>query len=107
MDMKHVRIEFFKSPGPGGQHKNKRFAAVRAVHVPTGLSAVGQELRSQAQNKDLALARLKEKVRKAFARPKARLATKASRASKERRLEWKKRHGSKKGLRRSPVSVDE
>ena len=107
MELKNVRIEFFKSPGPGGQHKNKRFAAVRAVHVPTGLSAVGQELRSQAQNKDLALARLAEKVRKAFARPKPRFATKASRGSKERRLEWKKKHGLKKGLRHSSILVDE
>ena len=105
MEPNIVRIEFFKSPGPGGQHKNKRFAAVRAIHGPTGLTAVGQELRSQAQNKELALTRLAAKVKKAYFRPKPRVATKTTRGAKERRLELKKKHSAKKQLR-SLSSID-
>jgi ribosome-associated protein len=105
MELKNVRVEFFKSPGPGGQHKNKRFAAVRAIHGPTGLTAVGQELRSQAQNKVLALTRLAAKVKKAYFRPKPRVATKTTRGAKERRLDQKKKHSAKKQTRR-PTAFD-
>jgi ribosome-associated protein len=64
------------------------------------LTAVGQELRSQAQNKDLALARLASKVKKAYFRPRPRVATKATRGAKERRIEAKKKHSAKKQFRR-------
>jgi peptide chain release factor len=53
-----VRFATAKSGGPGGQHVNKTEAAVRAVHIPTGKSAVARGERSQLMNKRLALARL-------------------------------------------------
>ena len=53
-----VRFEAFRAGGPGGQHQNKTESAVRAVHVPSGLSIVAQEERSQHRNKALALDRL-------------------------------------------------
>jgi protein subunit release factor A len=106
MNPKDVRIEFFKSSGPGGQHKNKRFMAVRAIHLSTGLVAIGQELRSQSQNKELALSRLAAKLRERFKVKKARIATKISRAKKEKILEWKRKQSSKKQARREKF-VDE
>jgi peptide chain release factor len=53
-----VRYETARSHGPGGQYVNKTESAVRAVHIPTGKSAVAREERSQLLNKKLALAKL-------------------------------------------------
>lgn len=55
---KDVRIETMKSSGPGGQNVNKVETAVRAFHLPTGLTVTATEERSQFMNKKLALARL-------------------------------------------------
>ena len=104
--MKDVRLEYFKAPGPGGQHKNKTLTAVRAIHRPSGLTAVGQEFRSQSRNREIALQRLEAKLLRLMAPRKKRVATKVSRASQERRLEWKKRHGRTKELRRERVGEE-
>ena len=53
-----VRVETLRASGPGGQHVNRTESAVRVTHVPTGLSAIAQEERSQHLNRRLALARL-------------------------------------------------
>ena len=49
-----VVVETFKSAGPGGQRKNKKETAVRLTHVPSGITAVASERRSQAMNRDIA-----------------------------------------------------
>ncbi len=61
-----LKIEFSRSSGPGGQNVNKRETAVRIVHLPTNLSASADGERSQAQNKEKALAILKGKIFKAL-----------------------------------------
>ncbi len=61
-----LRIEFSRSSGPGGQNVNKRETAVRIVHTPTNLSASSDGERSQAANKEIALAILKGKIYKAL-----------------------------------------
>lgn len=59
-----IRLEYSKSSGPGGQNVNKRETAVRVVHIPTNLAVHVESERSQAQNKERALAMLEAKLYK-------------------------------------------
>ncbi len=54
-----VRMEVFRASGAGGQHINKTSSAVRLIHEPTGLVSASQEERSQLQNRERAMSRLK------------------------------------------------
>lgn len=66
------------------------------------LTAVAQDARGQARNRELALRRLAEKIASALATPPRRRPTRPSRASRERRLEEKRRAGERKRGRRRP-----
>lgn len=57
-----IVYQTMRSSGPGGQHVNKTESAVRATHVPSGISVTVRESRSQIQNRKLALERLTEKI---------------------------------------------
>jgi protein subunit release factor A len=107
MNLKDLRIEFYKSGGPGGQHKNKRFMAVRVTHLPTGLVAVGQESRSQTMNKTLAFERLAGKLKEKARVKKKRIPTREPKSVKSHVLDRKKRHGLIKKLRHKKISHDE
>ena len=116
-----IELRTSRSSGPGGQHAQKsetRVEAVFDVEASSALSdaqkrrvvakagpilrAIAQDERSQLRNKDLATERLVESLREALRVPRRRVPTKPSAASRERRLEQKKRRSQVKRLRREP-----
>ena len=57
-----LKVEVFRSSGPGGQHMQKTSSAVRMIHLPTGIVATSQSERSQHQNKEIALRILRSRL---------------------------------------------
>ena len=114
-----IELRTSRSSGPGGQHAQKSETRVEAlfdVEASSSLSdaqkrrvvakagpvlrAIAQDERSQLRNKELATERVIESLREALRVPRRRVATKPSAASRERRLEQKKRRSQVKRLRR-------
>lgn len=119
-----ILMDFVRASGPGGQHVNKvstavhlRFDAMNSPSLPDRVKyrlrhIAGQRLdnqgilhihvsdhRSQYRNREEAKLRLFDLIRKASVQPKKRIRTKPSAASKQRKLDLKKRKGSIKSLR--------
>ena len=121
LPLTEVELRFSRSSGPGGQHANTAETRVEAIldvesssaltdaqkrrvlakAGPT-LRAIAQDERSQWRNRELAVERLVEQLRKALKVERKRVATKPTKASRERRLESKKRRSTTKKLRRRP-----
>ncbi len=122
-----LEIDFVRSSGPGGQNVNKtstkaqlrwnvgRSAAFTEEQKAAIRAAAGNRLtendeilvaaeaeRSQSQNRDAAVARLRDLVAGALSPKKERVATEPSRADRQRRLEEKKHQSFKKQNRRPP-----
>ncbi len=131
IEEKEIREEFIRASGPGGQNVNKVATAVqlrfdvgnspslsdgirdrlirlagRRITSDGILIIEAKRFRTQAANRKDALDRLIDLVRRAARPPRTRRKTRPTRASKERRLESKRRRSQAKSLRRS-VAVDE
>ncbi len=99
-------IEVYVASGPGGQHRNKTESGVRMRHPATGVLVTATERRSQAQNREVALERMRVRLKALTYVPKRRVATKPSRAAKARRVNEKKARGATKALRRDRPDRD-
>jgi len=121
LPLTEIELRFSRSSGPGGQHANTAETRVEAVldveassalteaqkrrvvaKAGSTLRAVAQDERSQLRNRELAVERLVEQLREALKVQRRRVATKPTKASRERRLESKKRRSTTKRLRRRP-----
>ena len=120
-----VEIRTSRSSGPGGQHANVTASRVEAVfdvessaalsdaqrsrlleRLGPRVTAVAQDARGQARNRELALERLAAKLASGLREPKQRRATRPSRAAKDRRLDQKRRTSERKQARRRPEPDD-
>jgi ribosome-associated protein len=119
--LSEVQIRTSRSSGPGGQHANvtaSRVEAVFEIAESAALSdeqkrrlaarhgarvtAIAQDARGQARNRELALERLRDKLAAGLAVPHKRRSTKPTKAARERRLETKRRIGRRKRERQPP-----
>ena len=99
---KEVLIETYRSSGPGGQRKNKTETAIRLKHLPSGMTVVATEHRSQAQNKKLAFERLRERLLRLNRPRRRRIPTPVPLRAVEKTKEEKRIRSAKKRLRQKP-----
>ena len=100
--LKECRIDTFRSSGKGGQHANKTDSAIRLTHLSTGIVVVCQDERSQFRNKEIAVTRLRKKLKDLYKKRKKRISTRPTTASNERRILSKRMRSEKKELRKKP-----
>jgi len=124
--LSEIKVRASRSSGPGGQHANVTASRVEAVfdvepssalteaqkrrvieRLGPRVTAVAQDARSQARNRELALERLRRRLRAALAVPRPRRPTAPTAGSRERRLAEKRRASARKRARRPPGAEDD
>jgi ribosome-associated protein len=119
--LSEIELRTSRSSGPGGQHANVTASRVEAVfdvrssdalpdeakgllmaRYGERVTAIAQDARGQARNRELALERLREKLAAGLVVPRQRRATKPGRAATEQRLSAKRRRSERKRARRPP-----
>jgi ribosome-associated protein len=123
--LREVDVRASRSSGPGGQHANVTASRIEAVFdvASSGaltdeqkrriasrcgprVTAVAQDTRSQARNREIALERLRSRLSSALAPARTRRPTRPTGESRRRRLEAKRRRGAVKRTRRRPGGED-
>jgi ribosome-associated protein len=124
--LREITVRASRSSGPGGQHANVTASRIEATfdvassrslsdehkrrlisRLGPRVTAVAQDGRSQAGNRELALERLRRRLTAGLAGQRPRQATKPTTAARQRRLESKRRQSERKRARRAPAQHDE
>jgi ribosome-associated protein len=124
--LSEIELRSSRSSGPGGQHANVTASRIEAVfdvaasealtelhkqrllrRIGPRVTAVAQDSRSQARNRELALERLRDRLAKGLAMPRRRRPTSPTRSAQARRLELKKQAAERKRRRRRPSPEEE
>jgi ribosome-associated protein len=125
LPLREVVVRTSRSSGPGGQHANVTASRVEAIfdveassaltdeqkrrvisRLGPRVTAVAQDARGQARNRELALERLRRRLTEALTPPRRRHATRPTASSVRHRLEAKRRQATRKRDRRRPGSED-
>jgi ribosome-associated protein len=125
LPLAEVTVRASRSSGPGGQHANVTASRIEAVFVVADsetlqpwqkervaarlgprVTAVAQDARSQAQNRELALGRLRDRLAAALVVPRHRTPTRPTRASRRRKAQAKQQQSARKRDRRRPGHDD-
>ncbi|MBV8945073.1 MAG: aminoacyl-tRNA hydrolase [Solirubrobacterales bacterium] len=125
LPLREITVRTSRSSGPGGQHANVTASRVEAIfdveasetltdeqkrrvisRLGARVTAVAQDARSQARNRELALERLRGRLTDALAVQRRRNATRPTAASVERRLDVKRRQATRKRERQPPQTDD-
>jgi protein subunit release factor A len=99
---REVEFTAYQASGPGGQHRNRTFSAIRAKHLPTGIVVTASDSRSQLRNRKIALERLRERLIEHFREDPPRVPTRKKRSVREREKRERQRQADKKKLRKKP-----
>jgi len=123
--LREITVRTSRSSGPGGQHANVTASRVEAIfdveasqsltdeqkrrviaRLGPRVTAVAQDARGQARNRELALERLRRRLTDALTPRRHRTATHPTNASVKRRLDVKRRQAARKRERRRPSAED-
>ena len=103
---KEVEVTVYQASGPGGQHRNRSYSAVRLKHLPTGIVVTAADSRSQLRNRKIALERLARRLAEHFHEDPPRKTTKKRTSVRRKERQEREKESQKKKLRRPVDPTD-
>ena len=102
-----VEVSVYQASGPGGQHRNRTYSAVRLKHLPTGIVVTAADSRSQLRNRKIAFERLASRLAEHYHEDPPRRPTKKRSTVRRREQQERERESRKKQLRRPVDPTDD
>ncbi|MGB5392174.1 MAG: peptide chain release factor-like protein [Thermoanaerobaculia bacterium] len=101
-----VEVSVYQASGPGGQHRNRTYSAVRLKHLPTGIVVTAADSRSQLRNRKIALERLARRLAEHYHEDPPRKPTKKGFPVRRRERQDREKESQKKRLRKPVDPTD-
>ena len=103
---REVEVTVYQASGPGGQHRNRTYSAVRMKHLPTGIVVTAADSRSQLRNRKVAIERLARRLAEHLHEDPPRKPTRKKTTVRRRERQDREKESRKKRLRR-PIDPNE